>query len=61
MTNDADLDALIDAGTALLGITVDPAWRDAIRTNLAVTLSLSATVDAFPLPDDADPAPVFRA
>ncbi len=61
MTNDADLDALIDAGTALLGITVDPAWRDAIRTNLAVTLSLAATVDAFPLPDDADPAPVFRA
>ncbi len=61
MTDDADLDAFIAAGTALLGIPVDPAWRDQIRADLAVTLRLAAMVDAFPLPDDADPAPVFRA
>ena len=56
-----DLDTLISAGTAVLGITVDPAWHDAVRANLEVTLSLAALVDAFPLPDEADPAPVFRA
>lgn len=56
-----DLDALIDAGTALLGIPIDPAWREAIRANLAVTLRLADSVDRFPLPDEADPAPVFRA
>lgn len=58
---DEDLDALIDAGTKVLGISVDPAWRDAIRANLAVSLRFAALVEAHPLPDEADPAPVFRA
>lgn len=56
-----DVDKLIDAGTALLGIPIQPEWRDAIRANLLVTLRLADTVDKFPLPDEADPAPVFRA
>ncbi|MGE0222505.1 MAG: DUF4089 domain-containing protein [Acetobacteraceae bacterium] len=58
---DQDLDAMIDAGTAALGIPLDPAWREAVRANLAVTLRLAEQVDAFPLPDEAEPAPVFRA
>ena len=33
----------------------------AVRGNLAVTLRLAALVSAFTLPDDADPAPVFKA
>lgn len=61
MTDDADLDAMIASGSAVLGIVVDPAWRESVRANLAVTLRLAARVDAFPLPDDLDPAPVFRA
>lgn len=56
-----DLDTIIEAGCALLRIPVDPAWLPAIRQNLDVTLRLAATVDAFPLPDETDPAPVFRA
>ena len=56
-----DVDKLIDAGTALLGIPIQPEWRDAIRANLLVTLRLADTVDKFPLPDEADPAPVFQA
>ncbi len=56
-----DVDKLIDAGTALLGIPIQPEWREAIRANLLVTLRLADTVDKFPLPDEADPAPVFRA
>lgn len=56
-----DVDKLIDSGTALLGIPIQPEWREAIRANLLVTLRLADTVDKFPLPDEADPAPVFRA
>ncbi|MEI7712762.1 MAG: DUF4089 domain-containing protein [Rhodospirillales bacterium] len=56
-----DHEALIDAGTRLLGIPIDPKWRSSILANLEVTLRLAASVDSFPLPDEADPAPVFRA
>ncbi len=57
----SDLEMLIDAGTRLLGIPVDPAWKPTILANLDVTLRLAALVDSFPLPDEADPAPVFQA
>lgn len=53
------LDALIDAGAAALGLKIDPAWRETIRLHLGISLDLAASVDAFALPDDADPAPVF--
>lgn len=56
-----DIETFIDAGVALLGIPIDPAWRPAIVANLEVTLRLAAAVGSFPLPDEADPAPVFRA
>ncbi len=55
-----DLEILIDAGTRLLAIPIDPAWKPAIKANLAVTLRLAASIDEFPLPDEADPAPVYR-
>lgn len=61
MNDTTDLDAYIDAGTALLGIPVRPEWRDAIRQHLAVSFDLAALVLDFPLPDEADPAPVFSA
>lgn len=59
--DDHELDALINSGTSALGIVIDPAWRGAIRANLAVTLRFAALVEAQELPDDAEPAPVFRA
>ena len=55
------IDALIDSGCTLLGIKTDPAWLPTIRQNLEVTLRLAALVDDFKLPDETDPAPVFRA
>ena len=61
MTDPADLDAYIDAGTALLGISVRPEWRDAVRQHLAISFDLGRVVLEFPLPDEADPAPVFAA
>jgi hypothetical protein len=56
-----DLDALIAASAHALDLPVDPAWHPAIRFNLDVTLRFAALVAAFPLPDEAEPAPVFRA
>jgi hypothetical protein len=58
---DAEFDALMDAAAPLLGITIDPAWRDSVRANLAVTFRMADMVAAFPLPDEAEPAPVFVA
>jgi len=61
MNDTTALDAYIDAGTALLGIPVRPEWRDAIRHHVRVSFDLARTVLDFPLPDEADPAPVFSA
>jgi len=58
---DLELDAFMDASAAALGIKIEPEWRDAVRGNLAVTFRLGALVLEFPLPDEAEPAPVFTA
>jgi len=61
MSEDAALDAWLDASATVLGLTVPPAWRDSVRLHLGVTRDLAQRVMAFPLPDESDPAPVFRA
>ncbi|MDR3535192.1 MAG: DUF4089 domain-containing protein [Acetobacteraceae bacterium] len=61
MIDETQFDSLIDAGTALLGITVDPAWGPAIRLHLGISLAHAATVLDFPISDETDPAPVYRA
>ncbi len=55
------LDEFIATSADVLDLPVDPAWHAAIRFNLEVTFRLAALVAEFPLPDDAEPAPVFRA
>jgi hypothetical protein len=59
--DEAALDAMIDAGTAALGIEVKPEWRSAVRMHLAISLGHAQAVLEAPLPDHLDPAPVFRA
>jgi 1-carboxybiuret hydrolase subunit AtzG-like protein len=56
-----DLDAFIAAGARLMGLTVRPEWREAIRLHLSVSLAYAKTVDEFPLSDETDPAAVFSA
>ena len=56
-----DLDAYIDAATQALGIPVQPEWKGEIRANLDVTFKFAALVAEKELPDDAEPAPVFKA
>ena len=56
------LDAYIEAAARMLDLPVEPAWKGAVKTNLDVTLRLAAALFVdFPLPDDAEPTPVFVA
>ena len=55
------LDELIDAGANALALPIEPAWKPAIRANLAVALRLAGVVAEFELPDEAEPAPIFEA
>jgi hypothetical protein len=55
------LDQLIEAAAHALALPVEAAWKGAVKANLEVTLRLAASLADFPLPDDAEPAPVFTA
>jgi hypothetical protein len=55
------LDGFIDAAAAAFDLRLEVAWKGAVRANLEVTLRLARTFADFPLPDDAEPAPVFVA
>jgi hypothetical protein len=55
------LDEFIEAAAAALALPLDAAWKAAIKANLEVTLKHAATVADFKLPDEAEPAPVFKA
>ena len=55
------LDDFIVAGARALDLTIDKAWIPAVRSHLEVTLRHGALVAAFALPDDAEPAPIFKA
>ena len=61
MMSDAQLDSYIEAAAFMLGLEIKPDWKASVRANLAVTLQMVALVDAFALPDEAEPAPVFAA
>lgn len=55
------LDDFIAAASAALDLPLDPAWQPSIKANLEVTLRLANLVAEFPLPDEAEPAPVYKA
>jgi Protein of unknown function (DUF4089) len=61
MMSEREWDDFITASARALALTVDPLWYPAVRTNLEVTWKLARVVGEFALPDDAEPAPVFRA
>jgi hypothetical protein len=61
MMSEREWDDFITASARSLALPVDPAWYPAVRTNLEVTWKLGGLVAEFELPDEAEPAPVFRA
>ncbi len=61
MASPDSLDTMIDSCAQALGLPLDPAWRAAVRFNLDVSLKQAKLIAEFELPDDAEPAPVFKA
>ena len=55
------LDDYIAAAAKTLGLSIDEAWRPAVKANLEVSLKLARLVDEFTLPDETEPASVFTA
>jgi Protein of unknown function (DUF4089) len=55
------LDDFIAAASVALDLPLDPSWKASVKANLEVTLRLAATVAEFALPDEAEPAPIFKA
>ena len=55
------LDDYIDAVGKALALSIDDAWRPAVKANLDVSLRLARLVDEFALPDETEPASVFAA
>jgi hypothetical protein len=55
------LDDFVQAAARVLALPVEPQWLAAIKSNLEVNLRLAAFVAEFALPDESDPAPIFRA
>ena len=55
-----DEDAFMIAAASVLGIPLDPGWHDSIRFHLQLSLRMAVMVQAFDLPDQAEPAPVYR-
>lgn len=52
---------MADALSPVIGIAIAPEWRPAVIANLKATAAAAKLVLDFPLPDDLEPAPVFRA
>ena len=56
-----DVSTLAAAGVRALALPVEPAWHAGITFNLQLLLKHAALIDGFALPDESEPAPVFRA
>lgn len=55
------LSDLIDGSGKVLELIVEPDWRPSVHANLQVIFQQAALFMAFELPDDTEPAPIFRA
>jgi len=56
-----DPETYASAASAMLALPIDPTWMQAIVANLRVLHAAAELVGAFPLPDEAEAAPVFEA
>ncbi len=59
--DDEGAHAVIDAMAPLLGLAIETDWRGAVAMNVKTVAAAAGLVLAFPLDDEAEPAPVFRA
>lgn len=52
---------MIDAMAAFLGLTIEPQYREGVKSHLEAARAIAVDVLAYPTVDDAEPAPVYRA
>ena len=56
-----DFEAYMDAAAMLIGLPIAPEQRQGVVQNLERIAQMAALVEAFPLPDEIEPSPMFRA
>ena len=59
--DEAGVRVAVDAAIALHGVPMAPEWRDAVVSNFATVTAAAHLVAEFPLSDETEVAPVFRA
>jgi hypothetical protein len=59
-TTTTQQDSFMIAAASMLGIPLDPAWHDSVKFHLQLSLRMANLLQAFELPDEAEPAPVYR-
>jgi hypothetical protein len=55
------LEDFIAAATAALQLPLEPGWQPTVKANLDVTLKHANFVAEYALPDEAEPAPIYKA
>ncbi|GAB4072391.1 DUF4089 domain-containing protein [Ancylobacter sonchi] len=55
-----DLGAYLDAALALAELPLEAVLRPRVLMHLDMALAMGRLVEDFPLPDEAEPAPVYR-
>jgi Protein of unknown function (DUF4089) len=55
-----DAESYVDIAAALIGLPLDPAHRPGVILNVQRIAEMAELVMAFPLPEETEPAPVFR-
>jgi Protein of unknown function (DUF4089) len=55
-----DPDAYVVSAAALIGLPLNPAHRPGVVLNIERIAEMAALVMTFPLPEETEPAPVFR-
>jgi hypothetical protein len=55
-----DIDAFISSSCALLNIKLTDESKSLVRMNLEIAAKMAAMVDAFPMDEREEPAPVFK-
>jgi hypothetical protein len=61
MTTRDTLDDYLDGSAGALRLPIDAAWRSSVKANLETLLAFADLIDAFPLPEEMPPAPIYRA
>ncbi len=59
--SDAELEAAMDAAAALMRLPIAREWRADVLFHLRTVTAAAQLVEAFPLPDEGEAAPVFAA